>query len=420
MIQIGQNVNLDELAEKHWMWLKRKINYDEIKKKPYNDCVKILNDLKKTEVEKKNCALKVILKDHLYDQLEGVIKASLVQLKNIKQNTPSLFLNDNYFILKRKLETKQEKLKETLKKWHNQCNIANGKKRTSEEVKEKQRLRQEYKNQKIEYDYLKSEKDRIYSEFVSNITVRYLKKDESGLKKERSIPVNLNDLLHYDNLRDDPEWNAYVLCNSLNVSVCPYCNRQYIFLAEKHEGGWISSAQLDHFLPKSSNPLFSCSFYNLIPSCYCCNHGKLDSSEETIYPYADSFEKDGIFCIDFSEEKKIEDLNLQKDIVVKIDVTECRKKTLIENSKKVFHLEELYNKHQLEIHDFVKRFNCCMECRQRDFQNITIREDLLNDNQKSELILGMPLDAEATEYPLKKMKTDILEQLEKKVAFKLR
>ena len=93
MIQIGQNIELDKLAERHWIWLKKKINYDEIKKKSYNDCMKILDDLDKTEVEKKNCALKVILKDHLYDHLEDVIKAPLDQLKNIKQNNPSLFMN---------------------------------------------------------------------------------------------------------------------------------------------------------------------------------------------------------------------------------------------------------------------------------------------------------------------------------------
>ncbi|MET3559072.1 hypothetical protein ABID29_002221 [Streptococcus rupicaprae] len=64
-----------------------------------------------------------------------------------------------------------------------------------------------------------------------------------------------------------------------NVTVCPYCNRNFINVTEE-----ITNSQLDHFFPKShrgtgkrSYPIFALSFYNLIPSCYGCNNKKRDN-----------------------------------------------------------------------------------------------------------------------------------------------
>ena len=71
----------------------------------------------------------------------------------------------------------------------------------------------------------------------------------------------------------------------LNLSVCPYCNRNFI-----NPSSTGSKCQLDHFFPKSKYPLLAVSFYNLVPSCPACNHAKKESVigyspyESELYP----------------------------------------------------------------------------------------------------------------------------------------
>ena len=68
---------------------------------------------------------------------------------------------------------------------------------------------------------------------------------------------------------------------------------------------------LDHYLPKSLNPFFSLSFYNLIPSCYECN-SPLKGDENKIQPYnpyTDDFDNDAVFSVEYAEEYKNSDIN---------------------------------------------------------------------------------------------------------------
>lgn len=55
----------------------------------------------------------------------------------------------------------------------------------------------------------------------------------------------------------------------LNLRVCPYCGRAYIYAVE--ENGSVVKPQIDHFLPKSKYPYLALSYFNLIPVCQTCN-----------------------------------------------------------------------------------------------------------------------------------------------------
>lgn len=57
------------------------------------------------------------------------------------------------------------------------------------------------------------------------------------------------------------------------IKCCPYCNENFIF-----SRGENAMAQLDHFYPRDKYPLFSLCLYNLVPSCYSCNHIKNNKS----------------------------------------------------------------------------------------------------------------------------------------------
>lgn len=59
------------------------------------------------------------------------------------------------------------------------------------------------------------------------------------------------------------------LLQYLNITVCPYCNRNFINSRDQLLG-----AQLDHFYNKKTFPFLAVSLYNLIPSCSTCNLAK--------------------------------------------------------------------------------------------------------------------------------------------------
>lgn len=68
--------------------------------------------------------------------------------------------------------------------------------------------------------------------------------------------------------------HAYWLLEQLGINVCPYCNRAYtttIYIEEEKK----VRPDFDHFLSEDKFPLFTLSFYNLIPSCHQCNRLKL-------------------------------------------------------------------------------------------------------------------------------------------------
>ncbi len=88
------------------------------------------------------------------------------------------------------------------------------------------------------------------------------------------------------------EYNAYDLASKLQVNVCPYCNINSTFTIENG-----TRPEFDHFYDKTTYPILSLSFYNLIPSCHICNSSlkgdKNFSLKTHIHPYIDSFDEGG-------------------------------------------------------------------------------------------------------------------------------
>lgn len=59
--------------------------------------------------------------------------------------------------------------------------------------------------------------------------------------------------------------------NLLNLRICPYCGRAFIYSVQQVGSKTVVKPQIDHFLPKSKYPFLALSFMNLIPSCQTCN-----------------------------------------------------------------------------------------------------------------------------------------------------
>ncbi len=364
---------LDDLAQKHWEWVKNYIDYD---KQPDQ----ITDDAKKN----RNKSLRCLLGENVYKDLEIIIKADYKKLSEMTKNPDYQEFVINIDALNR-LQEKYDELVE------------------------------EYKEQKV-----KSRKKRINKSDELRKAEENLKNEEKNIAEKKEKLKDLIPLLGYNAFsRASGDWNVKVLCkDKLKINVCPYCNRQYIYVIQDDGNEWVSSMQMDHFFPKEHFPLFSCSFYNLIPSCYACNHGKGENLRKTIYPYEQEFGKEGVFNIRLIKDgKKIEEINLQEDIEVCI-IVNCsgEKATLIKNSDRVFHLTAYYNAHQADLKDFLLRYQYFTGSKIDELRELNLigGEKLTpaNDDLHRDFILGLPLMTENMEFPLRKFKNDIFEQLE--------
>ena len=269
-----------------------------------------------------------------------------------------------------------------------------------------------------------------------------LTKDEKKITKRTECLLEAFSYDDFDN-RNKTTWGAYELCKFLKINVCPYCNRQYIFTVRDEDRDCITRPEMDHFYPKSIYPFLSINLYNLIPSCHICNHKKSDKDNHIIYPYKDGFGKDMLFRAkykDFPEKSSILDIS-NVHIYFKerrCDVLETGK--CIHNkchqarkSIETFHLEEIYNEHKLNLQDLFTRYRNYSDPKIDEITKLILNERLnldelgLSEDEKTKLyqkiaktytkrirntILGLTLGAGDKQYPLRKFKEDIIEQLD--------
>ena len=213
------------------------------------------------------------------------------------------------------------------------------------------------------------------------------------------------------------QWGKEILIEKLNINVCPYCNREYVFTTNLKYGKKRFLAEIDHFFPQSSYPYLSCYLYNFIPSCLPCNHGKGEKLREIIYPYEEEFGDNGKFKLNLSDNANIGRLNNLNDIDIKLKLKGRKKiRNKIKKSNTMFFIKGIYNNHKIELVDLLKRYkyygtNKCKELYK--YFNIDGIDDLMIPEYFRKLILGLPLVDEDCQYILRKFKEDIIEQLDK-------
>lgn len=148
---------------------------------------------------------------------------------------------------------------------------------------------------------------------------------------------------------------AIHILKKMKVTVCPYCNRQYIFTLINSN----VRPQFDHYYPKSKYPYLALSLYNMVPCCGICNAAKssLDTSNEPVlYPFDEEMGDDACFRIKTSDEgsfvKIIQGASDQFDIVLKFNKQKNEK--VIRTQFEKLHLGELYNEHKAYVQDIIK------------------------------------------------------------------
>jgi len=252
-------------------------------------------------------------------------------------------------------------------------------------------------------------------------------------------------------------WCAFSLVEKIKIEVCPYCNKEYIPIIKTNN---TFRAEIDHFFPEAEYPFLSCSLFNFIPSCLVCNHHKNDTYNKydnqgyihlTIYPYTEGFEE-------IDDDGKIKknavfkaipgsgDLYKSKEIELKYNNPLLEDK--MKKSNDAFLIEELYNTCTTELEDLLTRYRNYAEPKINDIvKNLSVGSELateleslpISDSAKNDLlnkvscvfnksmrnqILGIPLNSSGKkidkEYPFRKFKNDIIEQLDEWVDQKKR
>lgn len=209
------------------------------------------------------------------------------------------------------------------------------------------------------------------------------------------------------------KWGVFRFCEALEVDVCPYCKRQYTFTVKDDGKNYVARPEIDHFYPQHPYPYLSCNLYNFIPSCHICNNIKSSKVKNILYPYDDDFDTLGEFKLFYRQNSLsgsnvgVLDVVASKDnIQIKIVSSDAK----FNNTVSLFHLEDLYNMHKIELHDFLERYKNYRYPKLKEIAAL-LQNSQIDKNTLEKYILGFPV-LDDKEYPLKKFKKDIKKQLD--------
>lgn len=194
--------------------------------------------------------------------------------------------------------------------------------------------------------------DALREEHMSpEIAGKSWKKLEKVINKAKQKLSIMNDLVgqkfNYCFLTEEIRG---MLVEQMDIPICPYCNRQYIqpiTIDEKKR----YLGDLDHILPKSLYCLFSLSLWNLTPSCKICNQiFKKDKSAKILNPQEQGFDADCILILQYNNVRQMIGMEPPAGMQWEIQPSASEDiKAKLENNLRVFHLNEVYKYHQLDM-----------------------------------------------------------------------
>ncbi|PFL22833.1 hypothetical protein COK36_17875 [Bacillus cereus] len=211
-------------------------------------------------------------------------------------------------------------------------------------------------------------KEKVTTKITSTVVKERLPKLQT--KRKQTINRVLENIFvkEYDrftdrNVKSPDLWWAYTFVQAVNISVCPYCNSQFIFTHLNDNGR--TRPVLDHFFCKSEYPFLAISIYNLIPCCKVCNSDLKGSTKvdliNYINPYIHQFEGNVSFKREFvnKPKTKIEKndyfsaiIGESNDFKITLDFTALSEGEIkqYKNQAELFQLEEIYKFHK----DYIK------------------------------------------------------------------
>lgn len=157
--------------------------------------------------------------------------------------------------------------------------------------------------------------------------------------------------------------------------------------------------------------MLALSFYNLVPSCPICNHGKA-TENIGVNPYFDGFKSKFVIC----DKRSKTPLNINKIKLAKSDddfSIEFDNPSVAEQDNiKGLGLDVLYNEHKDYVMDLIEKSTCYGSMEQNQAIVDSFQGVFRSSQEVYDFVWGKYLDEDSFEYrPLAKLTRDILEQL---------
>ncbi|HFR3976991.1 TPA: hypothetical protein ACHVI3_001114 [Streptococcus suis] len=205
------------------------------------------------------------------------------------------------------------------------------------------------------------------------------------------------------------------LVRELGITVCPYCNRNYI-----NNRGDRFAAQMDHFYSKDEFPWLAVSLYNLIPSCGACNHIK-GTEALNVHPFIKKNVEENEVVFHYRY-KTIDDIEVvistKKDKHQDIEAIKKKQRDI-----EALNLKEAYEIHGIDIQNMLERevrYSESYRDELRDMLKIaTVVQDYdfylsLTDDEIDRMIYGdVIFEEDIKNVSLGKFRKDIYKEIKK-------
>lgn len=222
------------------------------------------------------------------------------------------------------------------------------------------------------YNFFYNGKGEIIEKNIKKMLLADNEQLKNFIKEFGKIPKKQSGTLVKEVFRYDTFSKRDVVFDILkteNVSVCPYCNRQYIFTLDDNT----VRAQFDHYYPKSIYPYLAVSIFNLIPCCSICNQTKqsLDTYENPIlYPFEDEFGDEARFRMDSNDIKYLQGMTDNFKIYLNLNEISGDKLKKIKNQNGRLRLEEFYEMHKDYVKDIARNHYLYSDDRINELMNM--------------------------------------------------
>ncbi|HFK1452944.1 MULTISPECIES: hypothetical protein [Bacillus cereus group] len=256
-------------------------------------------------------------------------------------------------------------------------------------------------------------KEMIYSKIKTIINEE---KDLKGV--EQSVYSLLKKIFHTEYNRFVKEnnleyWGAYAFVEELGISVCPYCNSQFIFVFRNKNGQ--TRPVLDHYFCKSKYPFLAISIYNLIPCCKVCNSdfkGHVEVSLNThIHPYLENFHEYVKFKRELTTENTIDYFSTiigetnNFNIVLEFSNVPREMQDRYKNHAMLFRINDIYQFHKRYVRDLILKSRVYTDVYKNQLKSSYSK--LFNSNEELDQIL-IPKDDDINNIILSKLTRDIV------------